>query len=269
VITYFATLDVPTETATLLTDLLVAERLRRGTGVGSRAASAREQAVLVLRWFREDADMKVLAADSGISLATGYRYLHEGIDALAARAPDLHEVLEAGKAAGWTHVVLDGTLIETDRCRVKNPDTGHDLWFSGKHRTHGGNVQIVCDPEGFPAAVSDVHPGSTHDLAAARRTGFLGALYAAAALLGLPALADKGYHGAGAGILTPTKGRGLHPDNAARNELIGCLRAQGERGIALLKTRWKALHRIRLCPQRIGAITAAALVLTTAERPIR
>jgi hypothetical protein len=101
--------------------------------------------------------MKVLAADSGISLATGYRYLHEGIDALAARAPDLHEVLEAGKAAGWTHVVLDGTLIETDRCRVKNPDTGHDLWFSGKHRTHGGNVQIVCDPEGFPAAVSDVH----------------------------------------------------------------------------------------------------------------
>src|SRR3954471_6098343 len=37
---------------------------------------------LVLRWFREDADMKVLAADTGISLATGYRYLHEGIDVL-------------------------------------------------------------------------------------------------------------------------------------------------------------------------------------------
>jgi hypothetical protein len=60
-----------------------------------------------------------------------------------------------------------------------------------------------------------------------------------------------------------------HPDNAARNQLIRCLRAEGERGIALLKTRWKALRRIRLCPQRIGAITAAALVLTSAERPIR
>ena len=35
VITYSATLDVPEETATLLTDLLVAERLRRGTGVGA------------------------------------------------------------------------------------------------------------------------------------------------------------------------------------------------------------------------------------------
>jgi hypothetical protein len=47
------------------------------------------------------------------------------------------------------------------------------------------------------------------------------------------------------------------------------LRAPGERGIALLKTRWKALGRIRLCPQRIGAIAKAALVLTNAERPIR
>ena len=142
-ITYSATLDVPAETATLLTELLIAERLRRGTGVGARAASAREQAVLVLRWFREDADMTVLAADTKISIATGYRYLHDGIDALAAHAPDLHQVLAAGKAAGWTHVTLDGTLIRTDRCRSKNPDTGHDLWYSGKHRAHGGNVQLV------------------------------------------------------------------------------------------------------------------------------
>src|SRR3954449_7136176 len=173
VITYSASLDVPAETATLLTELLVAERRRRGTGVGTRAASCSAQAILVLRWFREDADMQVLAADTRISPATGYRYLHEGIDVLAAQAPDLHEVLERGKAAGWTHVTLDGTLIDTDRCRTKNPYTGHDLWFSGKHRAHGGNVQIVSDPDGHPVAVSDVEPGCTHDLAAARSTGFL------------------------------------------------------------------------------------------------
>jgi hypothetical protein len=269
VIAHSATLDVPAETATLLVELLVAERLRRGTGVGSRAASCSAQAVLVLRWFREDAAMKVLAADAGVSIATGYRYLHEGIDVLAAQAPDLHEVLEQGKAAGWTHVTLDGTLIETDRCRTPNPDTGHDLWYSGKHSAHGGNVQVVGDPTGFPVAVSDVQPGSVHDLTAARATGFLGALHAVAALLGLTTLADKGYDGAGAGILTPTKGGNLHPDNATRNELISCLRAPAERGNALLKTRWKALQHIRLCPWRIGAIVAAALVLTTAERPIR
>src|SRR3954449_6829922 len=269
VITHSATLDVPAETATLLTELLVAERLRRGTGVGTRAASARDQAILVLRWFRQDADLKVLAADTRISLATGYRYLHEGIDVLAAQAPDLHEVLEAGQAAGWTHVTLDGTLIATDRCRTPHPETGHDLWYSGKHRAHGGNAQVVRNPTGFPVAVSNVEPGSTHDLTAARATGFLGALHAAAALLGLPSLADKGYDGAGAGIHTPAKGSGLHPDTATRNELIGCLRAEGERGIALLKTRSRVLRRIRLCPQRIGAVVAAALVLTTLERPIR
>jgi DDE superfamily endonuclease len=269
VITYSATLDVPEATAVLLTDLLIAERRRRGTGIGARAASAREQAILVLRWFRQDADMLTLARDTGVLQATGYRYLHEGIDVLAGQAPELHQVLAAGRAAGWSHVTLDGTLITTDRCRTVNPDTGHDLWYSGKHRAHGGNVQVVCDPTGFPVAVSDVQPGSTHDLAAARVTGFLAALHAAAALLGLVALADKGYDGAGIGVQTPAKGGNLAPSTACRNRLLTRLRAEGERGIALLKTRWKALRRIRLCPQRIGAIVAAALVLTTAERPIR
>src|SRR4051794_21487491 len=90
VITYSATLDVPAETATLLTELLVAERRRRGTGVGTRAASCSAQAILVLRWFREDADMKVLAADTRISPATGYRYLHEGIDRKSTRLNSSH-----------------------------------------------------------------------------------------------------------------------------------------------------------------------------------
>jgi hypothetical protein len=131
VITYSATLDVPTDTTTLLTDLLIAERRRRGTGIGARAATCRTQAILVLRWFREDTGMPTLARDAGVSQATGYRYLHEGIDVLAARAPDLNSALEQGKAAGWSHVVLDGTLLATDRCRTTNPDTGHDLWYSG------------------------------------------------------------------------------------------------------------------------------------------
>jgi hypothetical protein len=126
-----------------------------------------------------------------VSTATGYRFLHEGIDVLAARAPDLHSALEAGTVAGWSHVVLDGTLIRTDRCCVQNPESGHDLWYSGKHRAHGGNVQVVCDPDGFPVAVFDVQPGSMHDLAAARAAGFLGVLHAAATLLGLPPLAER------------------------------------------------------------------------------
>src|SRR3712207_8707136 len=79
VITYSATLDVPADTVAQLVELLVAERRRRGTGIGARAASCFDQAVLVLRWFREDTGMPVLARDAGVSTATGYRYLHEGI----------------------------------------------------------------------------------------------------------------------------------------------------------------------------------------------
>ncbi len=94
-------------------------------------------------------------------------------------------------------------------------------------------------------------------------------MHAAAALLGSPALADQGYHGAGIGVHSPVEGARLAPSTATRNQLLIRLRADGARGVALLKTRWGALRHVRLCPQRIGAMAAAASVPTTAERPIR
>lgn len=198
-----------------------------------------------------------------MGISTAYRYLHEGIDVLAAQAPDLHDVLDRARREGWSHVNLDGTLIETDRVGAKG-ESGHDLWYSGKHKQHGGNVQVLTEPGGFPVWTSPVEPGSTHDVTAAR-AHVLPALYPAA-VAGLPTLTDKGYTGAGIGIQVPVKGRHLAPDTATRNQLINALRAPGERGNAILKTRWTALQRIRLCPRRIGAITAAALVLSTLER---
>lgn len=55
------------------------------------------------------------ARDAGVSQATGYRYLHEAIDVLAAQVPDLHQVLKECQEQGLSHLVLDGTLIMTDR----------------------------------------------------------------------------------------------------------------------------------------------------------
>lgn len=112
-----------------------------------------------------------------------------------------------------------------------------------------------------------MRPGSVHDLSAARELA-LPALYQAAAD-GLPTLADKGYHGAGIGIHTPAKQpRGdqvLDPDTRTRNMLLTRLRCLGERAIATLTGRWKALTRVTLCPQRIGDIVRAALVLSHLE----
>jgi hypothetical protein len=135
----------------------------------------------------------------------------------------------------------------------------------GKAHTHGGNIQAVLAPDGFPLWVSAVEPGSVHDLTAARIHA-LPALYLAAAS-GLPVLAD--HEGAGIGIRIPVKqppgGRDLDIDTRTRNALQRSLRCLGERGFALLTGRWRTLHHITASPGRIGGITRAALVLTHFE----
>ena len=274
-ITYSATLDVPRPLGQYLAQLLQVDRRERGTRRGRRALTTLSHAVLVLRWFRQGTPVAALARDTGISIATCYRYLHEGIDVLAAQSPELPDVLRERLAAGATHVIIDGTLITTDRVAdttVSTKGTPIHLWYSGKHRRFGANIQFIATADGFPLWVSDAVPGSTHDLAAARDHGITGALYAAAAQ-GLVTLADKGYQGAGIGIHTPTKapadGNVLDADSRCRNQLLTSLRCLGERAAALLTTRWQALNRITLCPKRIGSITQAALVLTQFELAVR
>jgi hypothetical protein len=85
VTTYRATLDVPRELAQYLGRLLHPERGERDTRKGTRALTCYGQAVLGLRWFRQNNDITALARDHGISCATGYRYLDEVVDVLADR----------------------------------------------------------------------------------------------------------------------------------------------------------------------------------------
>jgi len=133
--------------------------------------------------------------------------------------------------------------------------------------THGGNIQAVCAPDGFPLWVSEAEPGSVHDITAARGRA-LPALYRAAAA-GLPTLADPGYEGAGIGILIPVKqppgGGELDVNTRTRNAIQRSLRCLGERGFALLNQRWRTLQHITASPSKIGAIARAALVLTHFE----
>jgi hypothetical protein len=271
VITYRAMLDVPRALAQYVGRLLRAERRERGTRRGSRALTCFHQAVFALRWFRDNRDVPALARDHGISRATGYRYLDEVIGALAAQAPDLHEALQRAKTGGATHLILDGKLFASDRLSEQTTSTKGtqiDAWYSGKARKHGGNIQALTEPNGFPLWVSEVEPGSTHDLTAAREH-VLGALYWAASHLDLPTLADGGYDGAGFGVFTPVKqpadGRELDINSRTYNALLRALRCLGERGFALLTGRWRALRHITTSPRKIGDIVKAALVLTHVE----
>ena len=54
-----------------------------------------------------------LAAGFEIGTTTVFRCIREALDVLAARAPTLHQAIDV--AAGTAFVILDGTLLATDR----------------------------------------------------------------------------------------------------------------------------------------------------------
>jgi hypothetical protein len=270
-VSYTAVLPVAEESVLFVSALLAAERRRRRTRPKRRALGCYRQAVLVLRWFLDGARLAQLAADNDIGASTAYRYLHEGIDVLADRAPGLRGALLAARAAGHSHVTVDGTLIRTDRCHVPGPTARTDrsgrrvdLWWSGKHAAHGGNVQVIATPDGWPIWTSDVRPGREHDTTALRTHSEALPLLAEWTDAEHAVLADLGYEGERAALTTPIKKTSDAPltdDQRTVNLLHAATRAPAERGNALLKTTFKALRRVSLCPWRIGAITAAALVL--------
>jgi DDE superfamily endonuclease len=140
------------------------------------------------------------------------------------------------------------------------------LWYAGKTHAFGGNVQAIFSPRGIPLWVSDVLPGNTHDLDAARQ---LVLPVLRQFLKYFRTLADGGYNGAGHGVLTPVpkpqRGQELDPDTKTFNALLRSLRCLGERGFALLTQRWTALQRVTASPGKIGDITKAALVLVQFE----
>lgn len=266
-VTYTAVLDARRSTAEHLARLLRARRAEIGTRRGRRALGCFRQAVLVLRWFIDGTRLAQLACDKGLSTSTTYRYLHEGLAVLAAGAPDLDTALRRAKEAGLTHLNLDGTVVRTDRVAAVGPN-GADLWWSGKHRHHGGNVQVISTPDGWPLWVSPVRPGREHDTTCARHHGLIDTLNALAADLGVPTLVDLGYENAGDGFRHPAKkpaGGILTEAQQTYNKVIRGVHGVCERADSLLKTTFKALRRVSLDPSRITKIAAAALVLLQLE----
>lgn len=94
-----------------------------------------------------------------IGAVTAHRYVTGVMGLLANLALDLRQALRAAQRKAF--VILDGTLIATDRLS----GTGDRLFYSGKHRRHGVNVQFLTGRYGELIWASPALPGSTHDLA--------------------------------------------------------------------------------------------------------
>ncbi len=248
---YRAALDLSRSTLTFVAGLVREHRCRIGTRW--RALSPRRQALLVLVHLRRNETFARLAAAFGVGAATAHRYVTEVVDLLAALAPDLRQALRIARRKAY--VILDGTLIATDRLS----GTGDRLFYSGKHRRHGVNVQLLTDPHGELIWASPALPGSTHDLTAARTHGIVAGLTGWA----IGCYADKGYVGAGGAIGTPykrKKGRKLGKRKKLFNRHHAKIRALGERGAATLKC-WHVLRKARCSPSRLTATVQAILTL--------
>jgi len=182
VLAYAATIPLSTRSFAYLSGLLAAHR--RQIGSRWRRLTPGEQALLVLAHLRNGDTYSRLAAGFQVGVATVYRYVREAVDLLGAAAPDLAMAMRVARAKAF--VILDGTLIPIDRIGGSK----NRRYYSGKHKRHGVNVQVLAGPHGELVWASPALPGSIHDLKAARTHGMIDALTRSA----VATLADKTSH---------------------------------------------------------------------------
>ncbi|MEV5703421.1 IS5-like element IS493 family transposase [Streptomyces violaceoruber] len=227
---------------------------RRGLGTRWRRLSAGRQALLVLAHLRNGHPYVQLAAGFGVGTTTAYRYVTEAAEVLAALAPTLAEAVRAASMKAF--VLLDGTLLPIDRIAADRP------FYSGKHKKHGMNVQVIADPSGRLLWASPALPGAVHDVRAAREHGIIDTL----ATADVNCWADKGYQGAGGTVRVPYRGRWetLSAGQQAVNRSHAKIRALVEQAVATLKS-WRLLRRLRCSTTRITVLVQAVLCLHQAS----
>jgi hypothetical protein len=250
VLLYPSGIDLSTATRDYLAEII--DEHRAAIGCRYRRLDCVQQATLVLAHLRNGDTYARLAAGFGIGIATVCRYVRETVDLLAARAPSLDAAVARLAESGHNYGLLDGSVIRIDRVHEQRP------YYCVKHHHHGITFQGLSDPHGNLLWISDGLPGSVYDLTAARHHGILDACRAAGLLL----LADRGYIGAGPGVLVPYRSwkKPLGPAYKAANNAHSALRCHVERGFAALKT-WRVLTRVRAGTERVTAYARAILHL--------
>ena len=263
-LSYPSGMSVSSRALGMLADALRRHRNQRATRW--RKLTAGRQALLVIAYLRKGETYTELACGFAIGTSTVYRYVREAITLLAAMAPTLEQAIEV--ARGKAFVILDGTLLRIDRVGMAS---GRDrAFYSGKHKAHGVNVQVIADPAGRLVWISPTLPGARHDMGAARQHGIVDALNQA----GIQTIADTAYQGGGAAIRVPQRRRRLDPDTGRYrplspsqkqvNRAHARQRGPGERVNAELKN-WRVLRKIRSCPSRASELVAAVQTLMIAN----
>ena len=180
---YRAALPLSSRTLTIVAGLI--RRHRAAIGSPWRKLNPARQGLLVLAYLRKGDTFAELAAGFDVGTTTAWRYVNETAALLAARAPKLRTAVRDAVKAGYAYVVVDGTLIPVDRVAADRP------FYSGKHKRHGMNLQVIASPCADIVWVSGALPGAVHDKKAEWIWGVLAELEAA----GLVVLADKGVPG--------------------------------------------------------------------------
>jgi hypothetical protein len=137
---YRATLPLSSRTLTYVAGII----RRHLAAIGSRwrKLNPGRQALLILVYLRKGETFAEIAAGFEVGTTTAWRYVNETVALLAARAPKLRTAARDAARGGYAYVVVDGTLIAIDRVAADRP------FYSGKHRGHGMNLQVIVNPSG-------------------------------------------------------------------------------------------------------------------------
>ena len=202
--------------------------------------------VVTLTYLRRNRVQEELAETYGVSQSTISR-------AIAAITPLAEKLLRkfvptADELDPRKQYIVDGTLLPCWSW------AGHRELYSGKHKTTGMNVQVVCTLDGELAWISDAIDGRRHDTHCLRESGALGTDDAQ------NWMGDKGY--VGNDMATPYKKpiyRDLLDWEKDYNTAINKIRYVVEQVIANFKT-WRIMHTDYRRPLSTFTTTISAVV---------
>jgi hypothetical protein len=255
---YQVRLPLSAKTITFVADLLRGHL--KAIGSRWRKLPAGKIAVIVLAVLRHDQRLADMAGGNNVSPGTVRRWAREVLRLLAARAPRLDRALTKIARQGGEVVLIDGTLIRTER-RSGKDNRKH---YSGKHKTHGLLFLALTDTAGNLLWISAAQPGRASEITTARHHNLVRRLREA----GLGALADLGFVGLDDDLDDPIviTGRKATRTTAQKqaNQLISSERAPVEHAFADLKN-WRILTKLRMDPAQATMLLRAILVLIHSE----